>query len=76
VADTSDALTRVRAVAAKWTRPDHPPPPDNLQVEEEVEPASVLIASGSRLLVWSAGLNLLLGLALALVWTRRRAQAS
>ena len=74
VADTSDSLVRVRELAAVWTRPDSPPPPGFTQAEPE--PASVPPPSGSRLLLWSIFLNVVLGVSLAFLWLRRRAQAS
>ncbi len=75
VSDTSATLARVRAVAASWTYPDPPRLPDATHGGVNKLATSADVA-GPPFPWWSVALNVVLGITLLLVWTRRCAQAS
>ena len=74
VADASDTLARVRAVAADWTRPAVPVWREG--DEGALEDAQGATQNENEFPWWSVGLNVALVLALLWSWTRRRAPAS
>ena len=77
VDDTSASLARVRAVAANWTHPDPPPIPGAARDREsELSAATDTEVEATPFPWWSVALNVVLGLALLVTWTRRRARAS